>query len=139
MTRTYFDSSALAKRYLVEHGSERVLRRCREAEEVVIAVIAVPELLSALNRLLREGALDARHYKTMKTNLAADVSQATIVEMTPAVVRTAIDCLERFTLRTLDALHLASALETNVGLFVSADHRQCQAARRLQLSVDEIQ
>ena len=47
--RTYFDTSALAKRYVREPGTETVLKKCSEATEIVISVISVPELMSALN------------------------------------------------------------------------------------------
>ena len=136
--RTFFDSSALAKRYVAERGSDLVLERCSKAREVILAVIAVPELLSAFNRLRREGKLADRDYLILKAELAADVAAASLVDLTPAVVESAINCLERFPLRAMDALHVGAAVTSAAELFVSSDHRQCQAARGLGLSVDEI-
>jgi predicted nucleic acid-binding protein len=46
--------------------------------------------------------------------------------------------LERFPLRSADALHIACASEWSTDLFVSADDRQCQAAGACGLRVEAI-
>jgi predicted nucleic acid-binding protein len=136
--RTFFDSSALAKRYVAESGTDQVLKLCSEAREVFLAVIVVPELVSAFNRLRREGGLEAGDYFDLKKELAADMAAASIVDLTPAVIESSLECLERFPLRALDALHLGAAVSCGAELFVSADRKQCQAARSLGLHVEEI-
>lgn len=52
----------------------------------------------------------------------------------PVVVR-AIGLLEKYPLRTLDALHVAGALEYRADLFVSSDRRQLDAASASGLRV----
>lgn len=47
----------------------------------------------------------------------------------------AIRCLEQYPLRTLDALHIGTALAYQPDLFVSADRRQVEAAKREGLAV----
>ena len=136
--RTFIDTSALLKRYVREPGTDRVLQRCRDAEEIILAVLAVPEVLSASNRRRREGRLDQRQYDFLKRNLALDVARATLIDLTPSVIQTAVECMERFPLRTLDALHLGAAIAAQAELFVSSDRAQCSAARGLNLQVDEI-
>ena len=39
--RLFLDSSALAKRYVLENGSDRVVELCREADEVVLSSLLV--------------------------------------------------------------------------------------------------
>jgi hypothetical protein len=51
-----------------------------------------------------------------------------VLNLTVQVVQSAIGLLERFPLRTLDALHVACALEWPADLFVTADRRQLAAA-----------
>ena len=48
--KTFFDSSAFAKRYVEEPGSQTVDSLCREATEVALSVLCVPEIISALMR-----------------------------------------------------------------------------------------
>ncbi|MHB2018095.1 MAG: type II toxin-antitoxin system VapC family toxin [Candidatus Xenobia bacterium] len=136
--RTFIDTSALLKRYVREAGTDRVLERCRDAEEIILAVLAVPEVLSACNRRRRERRLDQSQYDFLKRNLALDVAKATIIDLTPRVLQAAVECLERFPLRTLDALQLGAAMVSHAELFVSSDRAQCTAARGMNLQVDEI-
>lgn len=136
--RTFFDSSALAKRYLAESGTPLVAQLCGQAQEILLAVIVVPELVSAFNRLRREGKLLDPDYLFVKSELSADVAVATLIQLTPTVVSQALDCLERFSLRAMDALHLGSAIASGAQRFVSGDQRQCQAARSVGLLVEQV-
>ncbi len=136
--RAYLDTSALAKRYLREPGTETVLAKCAEATEIVISVVCVPELVSALNRLRRDNAITAEHYSSLKKDAIADFRQAMLVEISPVILQEAIFCLESAPLRAMDAVHLATARRAGCDLFVSADRRQCDAARQLGLAVSQI-
>ena len=49
------DSSALAKRYVEEAGSGRLEELLHDASELASCVLLVPEIISGLNRRLREG------------------------------------------------------------------------------------
>lgn len=128
--RAYIDSSALAKRYVREVGTDLVLKWCEEADEVILSVISAPEVISALNRLKRERKLNRRQYAKLKQNLMADIAEATIVPLNAAVIAKAVRCLEDYVLRTLDALHIASASQGGCELFVTGDTRQYQAAQK---------
>ncbi len=136
--RHFFDSSALAKLYIREPGRAAVRSVLAEADELLLSVLALPEILSMLNRLRREGKIPRDEYATQKRLVVADVADATVIGLTSAVVARTIDCLERATVRASDAIHVASALEADVDQFVSADRRQCDAARAVGLRVEEI-
>jgi uncharacterized protein len=49
--RVFFDSSAFAKRYLLESDSCFTLDWCDKATELALSVIAIPELIAAFCRL----------------------------------------------------------------------------------------
>ena len=131
--KTFFDSSAFAKRYVEEPGSDRVDRLCLEATELALSVLCIPEVLSALNRRRREGSLSARQYKAAKSALVEDVRDAAIVNLTPHVIARCTTILENTPLRAMDALHVACAVEWQTELFVSADRRQIAAAAKAGL------
>jgi predicted nucleic acid-binding protein len=138
MMRLFLDSSSLAKRYIAEKGTDRVLQRCGEASEIVLSILCIPETLSALNRLRREKKLSARQYLDLKQDLAMDVAAATMIELNEDVLYETIRCLEDTPVRAMDAIHIASALASICDIFLSADPRQCKAARRMGLQVEEI-
>ena len=94
--------------------------------------------VSALCRLRREGKLSVHQYGKAKRALLDDAEDASVVQITGEVLARAIELLERFPLRSSDALHVASALEWGSNLFVSADDRQCAAAEACGLRVERL-
>lgn len=138
LVKTFFDSSAFAKRYVDEPGSDDVEAAVLTATDLGLAVICVPEILSALNRRLRERRLDRRAYTLVKRHLLADVVDAAIIDLTPAVVAETVNVLEASVLRAADAMHVAAAKVWEADLFVSADRRQLAAARRCGLKTKSV-
>lgn len=136
--KTFFDSSAFAKRYVEEEGSDTVEQLCGEATALALSAICVPEIISALNRRVREGSLSRSQYREAKSCLSAEVADATIVNIVPAVVADAIRVLEANAVRAMDALHIACALQWNAELFVSSDERQLSAARKAKLRTKKV-
>lgn len=131
--KTFLDSSAFAKRYIEESGSGDVDAACLAASDLGLCVICLPEILSALNRRLRERALRRAEYDLIKQRLLDDVGDASIVDLTPAVVKETVALLEASPLRAADAMHVAAAVAWGAEWFLSADRRQLAAARRAGL------
>ncbi len=131
--KTIFDSSAFAKRYVQEPGSEAVDALCMQATDLALSVVCIPEIISALNRRRRERALSSRQYRTAKESLFEDIRDAAIINLTPGVISTCTHILEESPVRAMDALHIACAIEWAADLFVSSDRRQVSAARKAGL------
>lgn len=127
------DSSAFAKRFVDEAGSAAVEALCAQAEALGLSVICVPEIVSALNRRVRERTLTPAQYREAKQRLLDDVRDADIIQLTPSVQVTALRILEASPVRAMDALHIACALEWGADIFASADTRQLTAAKRAGL------
>ena len=136
--RVFFDSSAFVKRYVREEGTDVVLSWCDQATELCLSGIALPEIVSAFCRLLREDRVSPVQYRHLKTMLMADISDAAICDLAPEVIRQSIISLEKNAMRGMDAIHLGSALALKVDLFVSADARQCDAATQAGLRVVQV-
>ena len=136
--RAFFDSSAFAKRFVEEPGSQEVEELCAKATELALSVVCGLEIISALNRRLREQNLTRYEYARTKERLAQDVRDAAIINLTTPVIRSSIVVLETSTVRTLDALHIACALEWGAELFVSADQRQIAAAKGVGLETRRV-
>jgi predicted nucleic acid-binding protein len=133
--RIFFDSSAFAKRYVSEEGTDAVVQWCDRAAEIALSGIALPELISAFCRLRRESKISEAQYQQLKDSLLADIEDAAICDLTPIVLAHSIASLERNTLRGMDAIHIGSAVAMQADLFVSADTRQCAAAAAAGLEV----
>lgn len=74
--KLFFDASAFAKRYLEEPGSDTVETLCMEATDLGLCVICVPEIISAMNRRLRERRLTKSDHASLKRHLLEDVRDA---------------------------------------------------------------
>jgi predicted nucleic acid-binding protein len=129
----YFDTSALVKRYVDEPGRREVLQLLRRNECVSSAVLPV-ELRSVLRRRVAEGALDAVRLPAILKHVAADRPYWTLIEVGTDVLAGAETLVAAHPIRTLDAIHVASAqlFAARVSMpgltFVSADKRQSESA-----------
>ena len=132
------DSSAFAKRYIQEHGSEEIDVLLQRASELALCVILLPEIISGLNRRLRENILSVSDYQKVKNSLLEDVGDATVIQITPAVISHSVKLLEKNVLLSMDALHVACAMEWQADLFVTADNRQLIAAKSVGLLTEFI-
>lgn len=133
--KTFFDSSAFAKRFLEETGSDMVETICLDAGELGLCVTCVPEIMSALVRRLRDKRIDHGQFTTLERHLLDDIRDAAIIDLTPEVIAASITAIKTSPLRAADALHVAAAKVWEADLFVSADERQLAAARKAGLTV----
>lgn len=127
--RVFFDSSAFVKRYIQEQGTEDVLLWCDQATELGLAVIALPEIISALCRLKRENLITDMQYRQLKSAQFLDVEDIALCDLTPTVIHHAVRGLESHVLRGMDAIHIGCALAWQSEVFITADLRQSVAAQ----------
>ena len=126
----FFDTSAFVKRYIAEDGTDAVLEWCQQATGIGLSAIAIPELISAFCRLLRENKLTGEQYQQLKTALFSDVEDIAVCDLTPIVLSKTIESLENNPLRAMDAIHIGSAIALQCDVFISADQRQLEAAEK---------
>jgi predicted nucleic acid-binding protein len=134
----YFDTSALVKRYVVEEGSRHVRRLLRRYEVISSAVFHV-EIGSALRRRKTEGAVSDATLKRLLDRVRSDAASWRLVAVADEVLVLARDRVLEHPLRSLDAVHLASAeairREGVILPFVTADVGQAAAALAVGLEV----
>jgi len=139
----YFDTSALIKRYVDEAGRREVLQLLRQYECVSSAVLPV-ELRSALRRRVAEGTIDGTRVPEILKRVATDRGYWTLIEVAGDVLAAAETLVAAHPLRTLDAIHVASAqlfaarIPASDLIFVSADTRQTAAAAAMRMTIRHI-
>jgi hypothetical protein len=134
----FLDTSAFAKRYVAEQGSDKVIALCQQADSLIVSVICLPELISTLSRLLREKKLAKADYRKLKGDAMADLTDVDICQLTSDILVSVVSLLESHPLRAMDALHVACALVVEPDIFVSADHRQLAAAQKVGLKIVDV-
>ena len=131
----FADSSALAKRYIVDEKSEELDRLLERAASLAVSVFCLPEIISALCRRRRERFLTRSQYAAAKAALEADLADAAVIVLIDEVLLRGVRLLESYPLRASDAIQISSALVWGTDMFVSADMRQCAAAKAVGLQV----
>ncbi len=126
----YLDSSALVKRYVAEPDSEVVIDAMDSAERRVASRVAYVEVLRAV-------ALAAGSESAAARRFLSEWSSLDVIEIDAQVTASAAQLAIDEGLRTLDALHLASALCLPRSDVVVAtwDRRLAAAARTRGLAV----
>jgi len=136
----YFDTSAVVKLYVEEQGSAHVQSLARKNRPLSSVILSL-ELVSALARRKRSGDLSSEAQETALGNFRKDLPRFDLVELTSDIRRRAEAMLLMYPLRTLDAIHIASALFTREALslprlpFITSDRRQHEGALLAGLDV----
>ena len=140
MTGPYLDTSALAKRYLNEPGSENFERFFQDQRQAAISRLTTVEFRCLLARRRRAGDL-TRRIEEAAFRLFLDDVAGGYLQVHPLVddhARTALALLKRLdthSLRTLDALHLAIASAIGAETLATADRIMARAAAEIGLHV----
>jgi len=127
----YLDTSAFVKLFVDEPESDDLNAELSAVGEIVLSDLAMTELASALARRARERLLTGAEAKRLYGHAERVVTACRLVECTPPVQRRAARLLltsKQVRLRTLDAMHLALAIESDVSTLVTYDPRLREAA-----------
>lgn len=143
MALYFLDTSALVKLYVQEPGTDRLLTLISNRLENRFAIVAlsVVEIRSAIRRRQRAGDIDATVATTILQNVRSHLETRFIRQaVNDPVIDTALEMIDRYTLRAYDAIQLAGclvlcAIAAEVYTFVCSDHRLLEAARSEQLGV----
>ncbi len=125
----YFDSSALAKRYVQEPESGLAKSFLETFADPTTSAITIVEVRRVIGQYVSvmEGITAAALFKRDLTILA-------IVEISAEIVENAAEIAAKTQLRTLDSLHLASAMAAACTQIVTFDKTQAQVAASLGIT-----
>lgn len=118
MRRVYLDTSALIPIYREEKSTGTILGPIKPDDELIISELNKIEFKSALCRTvrLREISNEAAHQRIML--FEADLKNFRIQQISSETLQLSANLLDKYSvqngLRSLDAIHLASAIEANL-------------------------
>lgn len=130
----FLDTSALAKLYIQEPGTERMVKLAESASgEMTLLSLAEVEFHAALQRRKRMGDLDAAQCADLLSQFQAHQATVFVTQIvSDAVIKRAVSLLDRHDLRAYDALQLAGCLSLRPAqprlCFVCADRQLLGAA-----------
>ena len=139
--RAYLDTSALAKWYLNESGSEVFVSFLQSLDSAVISSLTLTEMRSLLSRRRRTGDLTAELESLLSAAFLEDIDRGWLqrypvdgARFTEA--RNLIGRYPHLPLRTLDALHLTLASQAGIPILTTADAVMAETASLMGLAVE---
>lgn len=137
----FLDTSVLAAFYMDETGSRAVQKALSQPGSKIISPLIRVEFFSALSRRVRMNEYPLEVAREMADQFRRHVLEGyfQFVSITAAEYQLAEDWIARFntSLRTLDALHLATVFH-NGGTLLTSDKSLLGSARTLGVSVRRI-
>jgi predicted nucleic acid-binding protein len=144
LNRYFLDSSAFAKLFVAESGTDRLVELVRHCEDRhrMISILADIEVRSAIRRRQASGDIALRDAESALASLTQEARCIVQQPLSRPVIVQSVAIIDRQTLRALDAIQLASALVVHKTLkphdslvFVASDKRLLDAATAEGLSV----
>jgi predicted nucleic acid-binding protein len=131
----YAESSAVLAWLLGEPGADELYDRMRSADSVVTSDLTFVECDRRLARLATNGELSEADGATLRGELSITSPRWSVLRVGPAVVERARQRFPKEPVRSLDALHLATALVAKAAapdlVFLSLDDQLRANARAL--------
>jgi predicted nucleic acid-binding protein len=130
----YFDTSYIAKFYFNEPESPRVRELVRKADAIHSSLWALAEFHAVLHRRMREGSSSPRDARELASRFSEHVEAGlwNLVSVNEALLRRAgalmVSAPRDLFLRTADAVHLTTALETGDRVVWTNDRHMLAAA-----------
>jgi predicted nucleic acid-binding protein len=129
----YIDTSTYLKLFLKEKGSDKAKKLVKE-NSLLSSAILMSESFSALSRRKQGKEIDDKMFDRLVNRIKKDLHYIEIVKLTDDVLKKTEEVILRSTARTLDAIHIASALLfqelTEIELtFITSDKKQEEVAR----------
>jgi predicted nucleic acid-binding protein len=138
----YLDSSALAKRYVQEEGSDRmdqIFERAEKGEEpVFFSTWNVGELAVVFDKYEREGLLEAKPVMLTFLEEVKRLGKSKAAEVVPvsgSVIAEAVALTFKYHAYVADALQVVSCQTVGGAGFVTADRRLAEIAKDEGLKV----
>lgn len=145
MAKTYFDTGALVKLYIVERGSDFVQNIARRTGAIGINPLQETELRNAILAAEGRSTVSREAARRSLDNFEEDLQTGVFIRESPewAWIYRRADIIARqytprFLCRTLDILHIAAAELTGAERIITGNQRQQKLARALGLKVVKV-
>ena len=131
--KIFLDTSALAKRYVQEPGSEELEELFSSvATEVFVSTLAFVEFAAAMGRKLRSKEIAKASARKAIRELEKDWYDLFVkISWTENLAESAASIALQYSLKGADAVHLALFKEVSAELFIASDNQLIQTAKKM--------
>ncbi|HBR15645.1 MAG TPA: hypothetical protein DD723_08955 [Candidatus Omnitrophica bacterium] len=119
--RAFIDTSTLLKKYKIEPKRDKFLKILEETTEVIVSPVTYIETICSIQRVCEESKLKKEHFLKIKEEIDLDFSYFLKIRLDETMERIAIDLRQKYTLKSLDLIQLASAKTSQATIFLTSD------------------
>ena len=133
----FFNTSALIKRYIAEPGEKKVDELFALSSQIIVSPVTKIEAYSTLRRLFEEKNIEKADYQELRDEIHYDFKYFTTLPLNQEVEKMAVDLIEKYQLKTLDSIQLASCLSKRevIDSIVVSDQKLKRAAEKENLEI----
>lgn len=135
--KIYVDTSALLRRYFREKETDDLVQLLREPNTKIISGLVFVELASVFRRALRGRRISPKEHDTLTETARKDLKHFRLLPAGEELFRQAAIVADLTGLRSLDAIHLASARMAGAELVLTFDAEMAAAARKVGLKTKD--
>jgi len=133
--KIYVDTSALLRRYFREKESEEVVRLLQEPHTRMVSGLVFVELASVFRRALHGRRISAKEHQVLTEAARKDLKHFRLLPAGEELFRQAALVADLTGLKSLDAIHLASARMAGADLVLTFDTEMALAAKVVGLKI----
>ncbi|HMV43265.1 MAG TPA: type II toxin-antitoxin system VapC family toxin [Leptospiraceae bacterium] len=128
--KSFFDTSALVKKYIEEDGSDAVSELFQNSDEIALSPITRIEFQSALQRLVNTNVLTQESYEIALAEFTEDSVDYEFISFNSTLEELVIEVIKKYGLRSLDGIQLAAAKISKSDQFITSDTKLFEAAKK---------
>ncbi len=129
--RVFIDTSSLFKRYIQEHGSLELEPLFQQASEIIVSAVTWVEFNVALSRRSNNKVMTPAQVSWAISEAKKDFEFYSRVEWNENLEEKVIEIAQKFSLKTLDAIQLASGILSKADVFVTSDKKLFEEANKV--------
>jgi len=128
--RVFVDTSSLFKKYVDEPGSDVFEKLLDEASEIAVSPVTWVEMNAAIERRLRGGHLTPEKAEWLRSEVKKDFTYFFVVHWNENLENKTVELIRKHSLRTMDAVQLASGVLSDAEMFATSDRLLYSAAKK---------
>ena len=129
--KLFVDTSTLFKKYVDETGSGDFDKLFGEATEIIVSPVTRIEMHSAIAKYVREKWLSEQDAKKLSIEIKKDFIFYSRVFWNDNLEEKSVEIAQSLSLKTVDAVQLASGVLSKADLFVTSDKRLFDEASKV--------
>lgn len=128
--KIFMDTSSLFKKYHVEHGSEKLFEIFEKTTEVIVSPITYVEVNNTIKRYYSEKKITKEEFNLLSNQINKDFQYFQKIRWDDLLENICISLINKYQLKSLDVIQLASAKYSNCQQFITSDKKQYHIAQK---------